>query len=100
MTTTFRDRTYFMEPGHPQWAAAWEQLAADPVNKEMHDKYTATCPRSGESWEYMGSYRKPDVFLHSLRCWHVHEFRHRHHPTAGGRVLKRAFIRSVPCWGE
>tara|TARA_R100000008_G_scaffold69203_1_gene46532 strand:- start:196 stop:444 length:249 start_codon:yes stop_codon:yes gene_type:complete len=75
---------FYMNPDHKHWDAAWEKLAADPVNKGMYDKYTATCPRSGESWQYMGSHYDADGS--------VHEFRHRHHPAVYRRVTTRVFL--------
>ena len=75
---------FHMNPDHPQWDAAWQRMAAEGVNDGLPDPYTATCPRSGEGWQYMGSYIMPSG--------NVHEFRHRHHPAVNRRVITRVFI--------
>ena len=77
---------FSMDHEHPEWATAWEAMANHSSNKNMADKFTAACPFSGESWQYMGSYNKP--------TGNVHQFRHRRHPGVDGkRVLTRVFVR-------
>ena len=80
------DRTFCMNPDHNDWEEAWQTLARHDSNRRMADKVTAPCPFSGESWQYMGSYNKPQG--------NVHTFRHRRHPGMDGqRVNVRVFIR-------
>jgi len=77
MTTTdaIEPRFYTLEPGTPEWDAAWAKLAArSPADADM----TAEHPTGGDCWQYMGSVRS----VAGVR----HEFRHRRHPESGERV--------------
>jgi hypothetical protein len=69
---------FYMDRNHAQWNLAWVYLSAHHTNKGLQDPYSATCPETGEGWQYMGSYLAPS---HT-----VHEFRHRRHPSTGDRV--------------
>jgi len=81
----FIERCFCMSPKHRDWSQAWRALERHESNREMNDKVTAPCPFSGESWQYMGSYNKPQG--------NVHTFRHRRHPGVNGeRVNVRVFI--------
>jgi hypothetical protein len=65
-----------------EWQRAWAALSRATVNRFVEgDKRAAPCPKTGESWQYMGT---------SLRDgeW-VHDFRHRHHPSHGERLVCR-----------
>ena len=77
-------REFFMRPDHPHWDAAWRRLSEESINVGLRDPFTAACPVTGETWQYVGS------FVLEPGC--VHEFRHRHHPAVSGRVIKRLVI--------
>lgn len=57
-------------PGSPAWNEAWDALRADVGDT------VATCPITGEVWQYMGTVDG------------THEFRHRHHPEIGRRMVR------------
>jgi hypothetical protein len=62
-----------------EWNAAWNELAAVSGDEDK----TAEHPRSGECWQYMGSW-----FVG--RRWQ-HTFRHRQHPQTGDRLYLHLF---------
>lgn len=83
---TSMDHFFCMDRTHCDWQYTWKALAGHDSNRDMADKVTAACPFSGESWQYMGSYNKPQG--------NVHTFRHRRHPgMKGERVNVRVFVR-------
>jgi hypothetical protein len=83
---TSMDNYFCMNRDHNDWEEAWQTLARHYSNARMADKVNAPCPFSGESWQYMGSYNKPQG--------NVHTFRHRRHPGVNGeRVNVRVFVR-------
>lgn len=59
----------------PEWVAAWEWLAAHPINAGQSDPVCSRDAETGEVWQYMGP------------CADGHQFRHRHHPGQGRRVV-------------
>ena len=72
-----------------EWRRAWEALARAPVNRFIKgDKHAAPCPTSGEAWQYMGTSRQHGEW--------VHDFRHRNHPSCGGRVVCRIAAGRTP----
>jgi hypothetical protein len=64
---------FFLDPGDPEWEAAWLQLGV------MYESTTDECPCCGEVWQYMGSWLQEDG------SW-KHTFRHRHLPQIGQRI--------------
>ena len=82
-----------LTPTHPEWARMWESLF------ELTGNYTDHNPRSGEFWEYTGTFWKDRPAIGSLLPLRVlvHELRHRDRaetckpipgiPTSRGRVL-------------
>ncbi|MCL4303189.1 MAG: hypothetical protein KJ077_46315 [Anaerolineae bacterium] len=59
----------FFLPDYPDLERAWQSLPGGP---------TALHPRSGEVWQYMGTWYSQDRNTHKWR-W-VHQFRHRVYP--------------------
>lgn len=64
--------------GTPEWAQAWDLLAAHIANEHLGSGADRAQTHQGESWEYMGSAILPSGTVHS--------FRHRYHPMTCGRV--------------
>lgn len=62
---------------HPEWARMWESLC------DLTGHYTDRNPRSGEFWQYTGTFWKDRPTIGSLLPTRVlvHEFRHRDRPT-------------------
>ena len=62
-----------LTPTHPEWAKMWESLF------DLTGSYTDHHPRSGEFWEYTGTFWKDRPAIGSLLPVRVlvHEFRHR-----------------------
>lgn len=57
-----------------EWNYMWEWLENHPLNEGITDPSLALHEKSGELWEYMGSYRQNAKV--------IHEFRHRCHPKS------------------
>ncbi len=66
-----------LQRGTSEWDAAWNALACAPINRGLVNRTAARDPATGEVWQYVGT----------ADGWH--EFRHRHHPAVGGRVVVR-----------
>ena len=81
---------FYMNRNHTQWNQAWQGLAAHHTNAGMPDPYSAPCLRTGETWQYMGSYLAPQ---HLAPVATVHEFRHRRHPSTGTRVYVQVTVK-------
>jgi hypothetical protein len=62
-----------LTPTRPEWARMWESLF------DLTGSYTDHNPRSGEFWEYTGTFWKDRPAIGSLLPLRllVHEFRHR-----------------------
>lgn len=65
---------YDCNPGDPQWDEAWSF-----VRDEFGDDFGKRDDDSGECWQYMGTFMRPDM------VW-KHQFRHR--DFLGSRLIR------------
>lgn len=66
--------SYFCDHGDPQWDEAWGF-----VRDEFGDDFGKRDDDSGECWQYMGTFMRPDM------VW-KHQFRHR--DFLGSRLIR------------
>jgi len=60
-----------IEPQSPEWDYMWNWLSQHPINENLSEPSIAT--NEGESWQYMGTFKQGDKYIHTLR--------HRNHPV-------------------
>ena len=82
------ERSAVLTQRSAEWNEAWDTLAAQPFNDYVTCRHTAECPESGERWQYLGTYLVGG-------SW-VHQFRHRHHPTWGQRMVCNVEVNRAP----
>jgi hypothetical protein len=77
-----------VEPDEPEWKSMWDRLAAVTGDADR----TAEDPESGESWQYMCSFR----YTRDAGGVWLHEFRHRFHPRVRERWVLH--LPATPGW--
>ena len=86
-TATSPRHTWIDQQSDPsEYAAAWDALAAEPVNAGQ--RYPHSASNDGEAWQYMGTYETDGIWQH--------EFRHREHPATQAREYRN--IPASPGW--